>query len=324
MSVITLNFEGYAQCRLATDPDPTDERRGVSGYTFALPGEPDLDWTIYTQPGPGVVARIGVDDRKVGVKVTSGFCGTQPIVKGHPLFDAPLFLDGGPRFEERNYIVTQQTFGVIYPFRLRIAGKGIELYRTVDWYPGKPLDTDLMEIPQHILQPYTSQFVPGYPACPPLLGPSQNASVYRAERLRRLEEIAASTRFTPDGYAAIQKRMQQLRIDDPRDRRTGQLLNAATWSYALNGPASWATDPKKPQWLNGSFDAKKVWRYHDPSRPLQPWPCAFWTGSWDADSLTFYMSGTLSVYDLGAGFDEWLKTGGKAAAATDPKQKMKK
>ena len=31
-----LHFEGYFQCRLATDPDPTREPRGVSGYTYAL------------------------------------------------------------------------------------------------------------------------------------------------------------------------------------------------------------------------------------------------------------------------------------------------
>jgi hypothetical protein len=87
----------------------------VSGYTFALPGEPDLDWTIYTQPGKGVVERIGVTDRKVGVKVTSGFCGTEPIQKGHPLYHAPIYLDDGPRFEERNYIVTKETFGSLRP-----------------------------------------------------------------------------------------------------------------------------------------------------------------------------------------------------------------
>ena len=44
-----LHFEGYFQCRLATDPDPTREPRGVSGYTYALAGEDDLDQVIYLQ-----------------------------------------------------------------------------------------------------------------------------------------------------------------------------------------------------------------------------------------------------------------------------------
>ena len=39
---IWLKFTGWFQCRLATDPDPTDEPRGVSGYVRAVAGEPDL------------------------------------------------------------------------------------------------------------------------------------------------------------------------------------------------------------------------------------------------------------------------------------------
>jgi hypothetical protein len=47
--MLILNFEGYFQMRMATDPDPADEKRGVSGYTFALVGEPDLDAKIHLQ-----------------------------------------------------------------------------------------------------------------------------------------------------------------------------------------------------------------------------------------------------------------------------------
>jgi hypothetical protein len=316
MAVITLNFEGYVQCRLATDPDPTDERRGVSGYTFALPGEPDLDWTIYTQPGPGIVERVGVE-RKVGVKVTSGYSGTEPIVKGHPLYNAPVFLDDGPRFEERNYIVTKETFGVIAPFHLRIPGTGIELRRWMDYYPGKPLDYPLMQTPQQILRPYTSTFTPGYPACPPLLGPSQNASVYRQERLKKLEDYRRRSRLTPDALAAVTKRIEQLRIDDPRDRRTGQLLNATIFNFQINGPAAMKLDKGDLRWLNGVFDEQGQWEYLDPDKPLEPWPINFWMGCWDADSLTFYMGGTLQVYDLGAQFAQWLERD------TTPKSKEK-
>lgn len=316
MAVITLQFEGYVQCRLATDPDPTDERRGVSGYTFALPGEPDLDWIIYTQPGPGVVARPGVTGRDVGVRVTSGYCGTQPIQQGHPLFGAPIRLEGSPRFEERNYIVTQKTFGVISPFRLRVEGQGIELFRMVDFYPGKPIGFDLLRIPQKVLEPYTATFVVGYPACLPLLGPSQNPSVYRAERLQTLLKLRTTepvyqpgtSHYSAEALAALDKRISQLRIDDPRDRRTGQLGNASTWSYALNGPASLRLGAGKPQWLNGSGDESN-WTYADPSKPLDPWPCNFWMGCWDADSLTLYMSGTLQVYELGNRFEQWLPKG---------------
>jgi hypothetical protein len=50
--MLRIFFEGYYQARISTDPDPTDERRGVSGYTFALPGEPDFDGLLHFQPDP--------------------------------------------------------------------------------------------------------------------------------------------------------------------------------------------------------------------------------------------------------------------------------
>jgi len=48
MSVIVCSFAGWIQIRLATNPDPPDEPRGISGYTFALPGEPALDRLLRT------------------------------------------------------------------------------------------------------------------------------------------------------------------------------------------------------------------------------------------------------------------------------------
>jgi hypothetical protein len=323
MSVITLNFEGYVQCRLATDPDPTDERRGVSGYTFALPGEKDLDWTIYTQPGPDVVTRPGLvtppgavtpsgvklaagsPDRQVGVRVCGGFCGDQPIVKGHPLFNATVHLEDKPRFEERNYVVINQQFGVIAPFKLRVKGVGIELYRQVDWYPGKSQDFPLMKIPQAILMPYTMQsFSAGLAACAGLLGESRDPSVYRTLRLKKLMDIKRTSRLTQDALAAIDKRVEQLHIDNPGDRRTFQLVNAANYTYAVNGPASIKLGDVTT-WLNGAVDTESQWNYFLPNRPLQPWPCNFWIGNWDADSLTCYMSGTVQYFGLGKNFEQW-------------------
>ena len=67
--MLILNFEGYFQMRMATDPDPTDEKRGISGYTFALAGEPDLDAKIHLQPDED-----GVWERKFGPPGTPGPC----------------------------------------------------------------------------------------------------------------------------------------------------------------------------------------------------------------------------------------------------------
>lgn len=50
--MIELSFAGWFQCRLATDPDPYDEPRGVSGYVHAYAGEPDLDRIVSFKPPP--------------------------------------------------------------------------------------------------------------------------------------------------------------------------------------------------------------------------------------------------------------------------------
>ena len=49
MDTLKINFEGYWQCRQATDPDPSDDPRGVSGYTYAVGAENDLDLVIRLQ-----------------------------------------------------------------------------------------------------------------------------------------------------------------------------------------------------------------------------------------------------------------------------------
>ena len=46
---LLLQFEGWFQCRLATDPDPTWEPRGVSGYTRAVGRESNFDGVLYLQ-----------------------------------------------------------------------------------------------------------------------------------------------------------------------------------------------------------------------------------------------------------------------------------
>jgi hypothetical protein len=46
---LELGFEGFFMCRIATDPDPTNERRGMSGYTMALADEAPLDQVIRLQ-----------------------------------------------------------------------------------------------------------------------------------------------------------------------------------------------------------------------------------------------------------------------------------
>lgn len=62
---IAIYFKGIFQVRLATDSDPSDEKRGSAGWTFAHTGEPDLDRIIrFNRP---IFERQCAD--KVGVTV---------------------------------------------------------------------------------------------------------------------------------------------------------------------------------------------------------------------------------------------------------------
>src|SRR5512133_460655 len=81
--MLSLHFAGWFQCRLATDPDPADEPRGVSGFTFAYPGEPDLDRVIrFARPE---AQRAPVGRRAVRAARRTALRGTQrpPGRTGH-------------------------------------------------------------------------------------------------------------------------------------------------------------------------------------------------------------------------------------------------
>ena len=71
--LLTVDFGGYFICRLATDPDPTNETRGMSGYTMALATEDPFDHVIRLQVDdasaeepPPARPRDGPRDRRPG------------------------------------------------------------------------------------------------------------------------------------------------------------------------------------------------------------------------------------------------------------------
>lgn len=49
MATLDIQFEGFWQCRLATDPDPSDEQRGISGFTYSVAGETLLEPSFWSQ-----------------------------------------------------------------------------------------------------------------------------------------------------------------------------------------------------------------------------------------------------------------------------------
>lgn len=135
MSTLTIRFEGYWQCRQATDPDPSDEPRGASGYVFAVGDENDLDQIIRLQrdeiedcdfrvvPGERSSEHFGVF--VTGVELDgAAFPAGERLVGGKVRWLPAGEKRNGPRFEMRNTITfhpnTRGIFIPIIPFCIQI------------------------------------------------------------------------------------------------------------------------------------------------------------------------------------------------------------
>lgn len=310
----TLFFNGWAQCRLATDPDPDYEPRGVSGYTFALPGEPDLDRIIRFQDGPGVIPRSFGPE--IGVRVTGGYYfktkGTRgivqfeerrPIKEDHLFYNAKIDLLNNPTFSSHNSILVYNGYGIVDPFDFQIKNSNgkdkIEIQRSFQIDPSKPKQS-LDEISIDLLSPYIINIdATDTPAlnnaestntpinrlniwgAPNMLYESGilDPVAYRQQRLSNLENELATllqqkTR-NKVAVAALKKRISELKIDNPRNRRTAQLGAKVLLPYALNSKAA-------------SINGKTI-------SPGPGWALEMWMGGWDADSLSFYVKGTVEI-----------------------------
>src|SRR5262245_38929497 len=116
---------GWFQVRLASDPAPSDEPRGVSGYACAVAGEPNLDRIIRLQPP--VVQRSYCP--AVGVKLIAVYQDGK-LTTGHPMLGADVELLDQPRFEGHNGIVAEAGFEPVVPFHFKMAKDGFLIQRT--------------------------------------------------------------------------------------------------------------------------------------------------------------------------------------------------
>ncbi|MEZ5944062.1 MAG: hypothetical protein R3C18_21940 [Planctomycetaceae bacterium] len=299
-----LSFKGWAQCRMATDPDPSNEKRGVSGYTFALPGERDLDQIIYFQPGDGVVPRSFCPE--VGIRVVGGsqykattfangsttpreeFQGEPtPIAEDNPFYEARVDLVNSPLFDSRNSTIVYDGYGLISPFDMQIrtvsSPQELTIERSYCVDPSKPgtslSDVPILELQTHVMktQVYNSENLNSpYPGSANILLESNilDPSAYRFRRRQQLEGQLAETEC-PTERAALKKRIAELRIADPKNRRSAQMGAKVLAPYNLNSLQATLN--------NKEFD------------PGPAWPLEMWMGGWDADSLCFFTMGTLKM-----------------------------
>jgi len=193
--MIEIQFEGWFQCRLATDPDPADETRGISGMMRVYPGEPDLDRIIRFQPPflhRSLCPVIGVTVKNVLKNGT--------IIQGHKLIGAKVNLTNDPIFKGDNGIVAEDGDEPIVPFILTLSKDNLSLTAT------HPDDPNYNQFPYKALQAkQIGNDVAGIRAATGIADPPAHFA-HRAQQL-------ASTLATPiDEYekAVIRRRIHFL------------------------------------------------------------------------------------------------------------------
>ncbi|NEA67395.1 hypothetical protein [Streptomyces sp. SID12488] len=271
---LTIEYGGWFIARLATDPDPTDEPRGVSGSTFALAGEPDLDRVIVLNDPDPAVLRSHMPP--IGVSVTRATAdGAQ--VSG--LAGAKVDLLGDPVFENRNFVLTFAGREPIVPFHLEITGPELRLERRMVMWDEQP-DAAVYEIPRTQLEKFggrtfrtDAELVLGETG----IGDPHTSRIERRDLLRA--DLAAEP--DPVRRAGLEKRIRELEIavGDPADERVVNLTALEEFCFPLTGKVV----------ADGAVLAPL------PLDQEAPWTAEFWMGGWDADLMCAYLKGTLTV-----------------------------
>jgi hypothetical protein len=299
--LLEINFQGYFLCRIATDPDPTNEERGVSGYTMALVHEDPLDQVIRTQITPKFAAdnlrepagRMGI---RIGVDVTSVLFDGKPYDKGTEVLEgAKVFLEGrddpfpGPIFDSRNNIVgsDDNMAFVVNPFEMAIRNEKLSI-RAVDYLnPADPTQKIWQIEDPATYARRLPVFTPGSMAAQEAIR-TFDWYQYFLDRRRYLEgrigDLEKELKEGKGDSADLEARIQGLKtriwqIEFWGDRFLNKLAFQLTYTFSVNGPQTF----EGQELLGGEVDT------------THPWPVTFWFGSWDGDLLTGWMQGTLSV-----------------------------
>ncbi|HEX5725155.1 MAG TPA: hypothetical protein VFX98_06795 [Longimicrobiaceae bacterium] len=295
---LQLGFQGWFMCRIATDPDPTNEQRGISGYTMALASEPPLDQVIRLQPGPKVILRepgeaMGI---RVGVDVNSVQFNGAPYAPGEDaLLGAKVELTGanppfeGPIFDSRNNLVgsdDNMTF-VVNPFQLEIRGKGVTI-RAEDYLNPADPEQPIWEIEDPATYARRLPVFNGSSQEVMALTKVFDQANYFQSRLRFLRQRKAeleALRRPKKPDPVLETRIQELetriyQIDFWFERFQTKLEFQLSYGFRINGPQ---VVEDRRRLLRGTADT------------AHPWQVGFWFGGWDGDLLVGYMQGSLGI-----------------------------
>ena len=269
---LVLEFEGWCSLRLPTDPDPSDEPRGISGYTFAFAGEPDFDRVLNLQARAGMTYRS--HGPELGVTVRNAVRTDGYVVTA--LQGARVDLLGDPIIENRNWTLTLPGFEPIVPFHLRVAGDGVALERMAPLNLADP-SQPLWQVSQTLLEAQGAQGMEYEPATvgaatgewDPLGAVKQRLATLQQDLEHEHDEIARTN---------LEGRIAELKIGiaaNPPDRRVLVRNFVERFGFPMQGDAT-ATG------IDG-IDT------------TTPWRVDFWLGGWDPDVLSLYMKGALNV-----------------------------
>ena len=304
--LLEIKFQGYFLCRLATDPDPTNEQLGVSGYTMALATEDPLDQVIRTQVDPEFEKRhLRERDRqglRVGVDVYEvTYDGKDYEDAREQLVGAKLWLQGknppfsGPTFDSRNNIVGSDDTNsfVVNPFELAILGKGVSVHASDHLNPAEP-EQKIWQIEDPALYARRlGNFASGSTEVMAAIQVFDQYAYFRDRRRflagrietleRELVQVEAAA-ADPAAAATLAARIEGLRsrvyqLEFWGDRVIEQLSNQITYGFNVNG----RREVLGKELLGGEVDEG------------HPWPIIFWFGGWDGDLLIGYMQGTLGI-----------------------------
>lgn len=263
--MIELRYRGWFQCRLATDPDPFDEPRGVSGYVHAYVDEPDLDRVIAMQP-PRFTRSHGVD---VGVHIDRVVREGQSV-PDHPLVGARVDLLDAPKYEGRNGVVADDGLEPVWPFVLEVCSGDFRLVRSVQ--------------PDNPYYPYPELLCERFDRAPAEIAQSTGIDDLRTVWRTRVEVLRGEFAAAEEPHkSAIGERIRFLdgNLAAANGGVAGFFGIRMHYTYLLaakphlNDPLRWLPEASVPN--------------------PPPWTVRFWFGGWDADLLCGYTQGVLEV-----------------------------
>lgn len=273
--MLQIRFSGWFQCRLATDPDPSDEPRGISGFSCAVADEPDLDRVVRLQPD-GTSPRSFCPS--IGVMVRDVLLDDKPLSAERSLIGQPVNLlpvdgIGKPVFEGRNGLAYEDEGEPIYPFHLQVGAGSVALRaqhrdaETGDWGLTSP----------HRIQ----RDAPSLRQAAGVGTPAE----YLEKRMAALTEARKQLPpFTPYGSTSPAAVGLDMRIKHLTWLgKTG--LIGMFLSYAMH----YQIVLDRPEWTKDVETTLGI----TPS--AHPWICTFWVGVWDHDALSGFMKGTLEI-----------------------------